>query len=338
MESERYRQEVSLMEYRILGRTGVKVSCLCLGTMGFGDKADEKASAAMFHRCREAGINFFDTADRYSGGRSEEFLGKLIPGCRDEIILNSKVGNPAGKDLNARGSSRRHIMNSIDGSLRRLRTDHLDLYFLHSYDPQTSAEETLRALDDLVRQGKILYPAISNWAAWQIATALGISAREGLARFQCVQPMYNLVKRQAEVEIFPLARFEKLGVIPYSPLGGGLLTGKYGTRSRPEEGRLVKNQQYTRRYGDPVYFEIAERLQQHAKERGVLPAPLALAWVMTHPAVTAPIIGPGNMEQLETYLSALQIQITPEWRAEISALSLEPPLATDRREEQMQGS
>jgi aryl-alcohol dehydrogenase-like predicted oxidoreductase len=163
------------MEYRTLGRTGVQVSRLCFGTMSFGGVADEETSAAMFHRCREAGINFFDTANVYADGRSEEILGRLIADCRDEIILTSKVGFPAGEDVNARGLSRRHI----------------------------PIEETLRALDDLVHQGKILYPAVSNWAAWQITTAMGISAREGLARFECIQPMYNLVKRQAEVEILP---------------------------------------------------------------------------------------------------------------------------------------
>ncbi len=321
------------MEYRILGRTGVRVSCLCLGTMSFGDVADEETSAAMFYRCREAGINFFDTANVYAGGRSEEILGKLIADCRDEIVLTSKVGVQAGDDVNAGGLSRRHLMLAVEDSLRRLGTDRLDLYFLHKFDPDTPIEETLRALDDLVRQGKILYPAVSNWAAWQIATALGISAREGLARFECVQPMYNLVKRQAEVEILPLAQAEQIGVISYSPLGAGLLTGKYSTTARPAVGRLVDNSMYKLRYGDPVYYEIAERFVAHARERGVHPASLAVAWVMSHPAITAPIIGARNVEQLEASLAALEIRMTPEWRAEISALSIEPPSATDRSEE-----
>ena len=321
------------MEYRTLGKTGVKVSCLCLGTMSFGGDADEETSAAMFHRCREAGVNFFDTANVYADGRSEEILGTLIAGCRDEVILTSKVGFPIGEDVNARGLSRRHIMSAVEGSLKRLGTDHVDLYFLHTFDPNTPIEETLRALDDLVRQGKILYPAASNWAAWQIATALGISAREGLARFECIQPMYSLVKRQAEVEILPLAQAEQMGVISYSPLGAGLLTGKYSTTHRPEQGRLLENEMYTKRYGDPTYYEVAEGLTAHAKERGVHPASLAIAWVMSHPAITAPIIGARNVEQLEASLAALDMQMTPEWRAEISALSIEPPSATDRSEE-----
>ena len=178
----------------------------------------------------------------------------------------------------------------------------------------------MRALDDLVRQGKILYPAVSNWAAWQIAKALGISAREGLARFECIQPMYNLVKRQAEVEILAAGQEEQIGVIPYSPLGGGLLTGKYGTEQRPEQGRLVENKMYMQRYGDQPYYEIAERFTEYAGQRNVHPATLAVAWVMAHPAITAPIIGARNVEQLEGSLAALDVEMTPEWRAEISAL------------------
>jgi aryl-alcohol dehydrogenase-like predicted oxidoreductase len=321
------------MEYRILGRTGVKVSQLCFGTMSFGDIADEKTSAAMFHRCREAGINFFDCANVYAGGRSEEILGRLIADCRDKVVITSKVNFPTGDDVNARGLSRRHIMLAVEDSLRRLGTDRIDVYFLHSFDPDTPIEEPLRALDDLVRQGKILYPAVSNWAAWQIAKALGISAHERLARFECIQPMYNLTKRQAEVEILPLAQAEQVGVVSYSPLGGGLLSGKYGTTRRPESGRLVENEMYQKRYGDSFYYEVAERFAEHAKERGVHPASLAVAWVMSHPAVTAPIIGARNLEQLKSSLAALDVDMTAEWRTEISALSIEPPPATDRSEE-----
>ncbi len=321
------------MEYRTLGRTGVRVSSLCFGTMSFGGDADAETAAAMFRRCREAGINFFDCANTYSQGRAEEILGRLIAGCRDEIVLTSKFGFPTGADINAGGSSRRHAMLSVEASLKRLGTDRLDLYFVHRFDPLTPIEGTLRALDDMVHQGKILYPAVSNWAAWQIAKALGIAAREGLARFECIQPMYNLVKRQAEVEILPLAQAERIGAISYSPLGGGLLTGKYGSEQRPERGRLVENPMYTRRYGLPAYFETAGRLSAHARERGVHPAALAVAWVMAHPAITAPIVGARDLAQLEASLGALEVPMTPEWRAEIAALSIEPPPATDRLEE-----
>ena len=321
------------MEYRVLGRTGVKVSQLCFGTMSFGSTADEETSAAMFHRCREAGINFFDCANVYAGGRSEEILGKLIADCRDELVITTKVASAAGDDVNASGLSRRHILMAVEDSLRRLGTDRIDVYFFHKFDDDTPIEESLRAVDDLVRHGKILYPAVSNWAAWQIAKALGISAREGLARFECIQPMYSLAKRQAEVEILPLAQAEQMGVTPYSPLGGGLLTGKYGVGKKPESGRLVENQMYMKRYSLEQYYETAERFTAHAKERGLHPATLGVAWVMSHPAITAPIIGARNVEQLESSLAAVEVAMTDEWRDEISALSIEPPPATDRLEE-----
>jgi aryl-alcohol dehydrogenase-like predicted oxidoreductase len=234
-------------------------------------------------------------------------------------------------------ASRRFLMRQVEASLKRLQTDYIDVYFIHRYDKDTPIDESLRALDDLVTQGKILYPAVSNWAAWQIATALGISAREGLARFEVIQPMYNLVKRQAEVEILPLAQAEQIGVIPYSPLGGGLLTGKYTTSSKPESGRLLEDKMYSVRYGEQIYYEVATRVTEYAAQKGIAVPTLAVAWVMTQPAVTAAIIGARNVVQLEDSLAAVEIGMTPEWRKEISALSPEPPPATDRLEEQKQG-
>ncbi len=321
------------MDYRTVGRTGVKVSNLCFGTMSFGDTADETESARMFERCLDMGINFFDSANVYAGGRSEEILGKLMKGQRDELVITSKVFGKMGEDVNARGLSRRHIVQAVEASLKRLGTDRLDFYFVHQFDHDTPMEETLRALDSLVERGLVLYPAVSNWAAWQIAKALGIAAREQLARFELVQPMYNLVKRQAEVEILPLARSENLGVIPYSPLGGGLLTGKYSTKGKPEQGRLVENKMYTKRYGEALYFEVAEKFTAYAEDKGVHPVTLAVAWVAAHPAVTAPIIGARNVEQLEPSLAAASFDMTGEMRTEISALSPEPPPAHDRSEE-----
>lgn len=322
------------MNYVLLGRTGVKVSELCFGTMSFGATADEAESKRMFQRCLDAGINFFDCANVYAGGRSEEILGDLIQGIRDELVITSKVFGRVGKDVNAGGLSRRHITRAVEDSLRRLKTDRLDLYFVHQFDRNTPIEEVVRALDDLVQAGKIVYPAVSNWAAWQIMKALGISYREGLARFECIQPMYNLVKRQVEVEILPLAQAEQLGVIPYSPLGGGLLTGKYTTKERPAQGRLVENDMYMKRYGVDFYYEVAEKFSEHARARGVHPATLAVAWVLHHPAVTAPIIGARNVEQLEASLAAVEVEMTDEWWQEISNLSYTPPPATDRLEEQ----
>jgi aryl-alcohol dehydrogenase-like predicted oxidoreductase len=324
------------MEYRILGNTGVKVSALCYGTMSFGGEADDDTSAAMYRRCRDAGINFFDCANTYAGGRSEEILGRLMAGARNDLIITSKVYFPVGDDLNARGATRRHIMQAVEDSLHRLNTDRIDVYFIHHFDDETPLEETLRALDDLVSQGKILYPAASNFAAWQVVKSLGISERCGWARFECIQPMYNLVKRQAEVELLPMALSEKIGVISYSPLGGGLLTGKYGREQRPDSGRLMDNKMYQTRYGDPQVYDIAEKFADFARVRGYEPAALAVAWVASHPGITSAIIGSRNLQQLEGSLKAAEIPMTPELRTEVSALSPEPPPATDRNEERTQ--
>lgn len=321
------------MDYRLLGQTGVTVSRLCFGTMSFGGDADEATSAAMYRRCRDAGINFFDCANVYQKGRAEEILGRLIAGERDELVITTKVGFAMGEAANQRGLSRRHIQQSVESSLRRLGTDRIDLYFCHTFDPATPMEETLRALDDLVTAGKVLYLGVSNWAAWQISRALGLSALHGLARFAVIQPMYSLVKRQAEVEILPLALGEGMGVISYSPLGGGLLTGKYRGGQEPEAARLIANPLYHTRYGDQVYHEVTDRYVAYARAHNSHPVTLAVAWVMGHPAITAPIIGARNLEQLEPSLAAAELSLSAEQRAEISALGPEPPPATDRSEE-----
>jgi len=323
------------MKYKILGRTGVLVSELCFGTMTFGSEADETEATRMFSRCREAGINFFDCSNNYGEGKAEMILGNLIRDCRDEVVITTKVSQRIGKDVNALGSSRRHIMLSVEQSLSRLKTDRIDVYFIHHFDPLTPIDETLRALDDLVRQGKVLYLGVSNWSAWQIAKALGISAKEGLARFECIEPMYNLVKRQAEVEILPLAESEQLSVIPYNPLGAGLLTGKYSKTAKPATGRIVEKKQYNQRYSNPQYYEIAERFIHYAQELGVHPATLAISWVKSHPAVTAPIIGARNTEQLEASLAAIDFRMDPEIMDKISSLSIRPGNATDRLEEEL---
>jgi aryl-alcohol dehydrogenase-like predicted oxidoreductase len=321
------------MEYRYLGSTGVQVSMLCFGTMSFGGDADEATSAQLYRRCREAGINFFDCADVYADGRSEDILGRLTTQERDQLVLTSKVYFPTGEDVNASGATRKHIRRSIEGSLRRLQTDYLDIYFIHHFDEVTPLDETLRVLDDLVHQGKVLYIGASNFAAWQVMKGLHISSLKGLAPIAVLQPMYNLVKRQAEVEILPMAEAEGLGVICYSPLGGGLLTGKYTGRTRPELGRLSTNKAYQNRYGESWMSETAERFSAFARERGLDPAGLAVAWAAAHPAMTAPIIGARSLQQLEGSLKATEISMTPELRAEITALSVDPPLATDRTDE-----
>jgi aryl-alcohol dehydrogenase-like predicted oxidoreductase len=287
----------------------------------------------MYQRCRESGINFFDCANVYSAGEAERILGRLMHDERDDLVVTSKVGFPMGQGINDRGLSRRHILAAVEASLSRLNTDRLDILFVHTFDPATPMEETLRALDKLVRDGKILYTGASNWAAWQIALSLGISTQEGLPAFACLQPMYNLAKRQAEVEILPLASDQGLGVISYSPLGGGLLTGKYGPSKRPKSGRLIDNKMYAKRYGDAEVFDTAGRLSHLAEDHGIAPATLAVAWVAAHPAITAPIIGARNVVQLEASLAAAEYDMTDELYAQIGELSPVPPPATDRAEE-----
>jgi aryl-alcohol dehydrogenase-like predicted oxidoreductase len=317
----------------LLGGTGIKISRLALGCMSFGGEADEAASAALFARARDAGVTLFDTADVYNQGRSEEILGRLVAGCRDRVVIATKAYFPTSDDANARGTSRYHLVRAVEGSLRRLGMDYVDLFYLHRWDDMTRLDETLRAVEDLVRAGKVLYPACSNFAAWQVAHALGAQARAGWAPLVAVQPMYNLAKRQAEVELLPMAQSLGIGVIPYSPLGGGLFSGKYGVGRRPDAGRLVSNPMYQVRYGDPRVFEIADGLAAFAAELAVAPAALAVAWVASHPGVTSVLLGARSVEQLDASLGAADLYLDAPTRARISALSPEPPPATDRNEE-----
>ena len=324
------------MKYRYLGNTGIQVSGLCMGTMTFGREADKAESKAMFKNCRDAGINFFDCANVYSEGRAEIILGELIADCRDELIVTSKFGSSMGTGLNDGGGSRRHLAASLEASLRRLNTDYLDIYFLHLFDEHTPLEETLRALDDVVAQGKVRYTGVSNFAAWQIAKGLGVSAQHGLTPFHCVQPMYNLVKRQAEVEILPLAQSENLAVISYNPLGGGILSGKYGKQRQSAQGRLTGDDMYQKRYGEQWMYDAAIKFTQFAADNGYHPVSLAVAWVAHHPALTAPIMGARNVEQLKDSLRSADIEMSPDLYNEICRLTPAPPPATDRSENQVE--
>lgn len=321
------------METTFLGHTGVRVSRLCLGTMPFGGDVDEGLAAALFARAREAGINHFDCADVYNRGAAETILGRLAAPCRDQLVIATKAYFPTGDGPNDRGASRYHLVRAVEASLRRLGTDRLDLFYLHRFDDRTAVDETARALEDLVRAGKILYPAASNFAAWQAMKLLGIQQRLGAQPLAAIQPMYNLAKRQAEVELLPLAAAEGLAVFPYSPLGGGLLAGRYGEDERPGDGRLVVNQMYAVRYAAAENYAIAGGFRRIAAREGVHPASLAIAWVLAHPAVTAPILGVKSLAQLEIGLRSLEVTMTPELHAELSALSPAPPPATDRNEE-----
>lgn len=323
------------MKTRLLGTTGVRVSSVGLGTMSFGGDADEATSQALFDRAFDAGVNLFDTADMYGSGRSEELLGKFVRarGVRDRVVLATKAYFPMGEAPTDRGSSRFHLVRAVEASLRRLGTDRIDLFYLHRWDDDTALESTLRALEDLVRQGKILYPAVSNFAAWQAAEALGLARALGLSPIVATQPMYNLAKRQVEVEILPHARAAGLAVIPYSPLGGGLFTGKYGAGKAPEAGRLVESKAYRIRYGAEHVRPLAEAFAAVAAREGVHPATLAVAWVRSHPDVTAPLLGARNVEQLEPSLAGAEFEMSAALREELCALTPAPPSPTDRNEE-----
>ena len=321
-----------MINLKLLGRTGLRVSPLCFGTMSFGGDADAGEAARLYAAVRERGINFLDCADTYQKGRAEEILGRLMAHERDELIVTTKCHQPMGADPNAQGSNRRHILRAVEASLRRLGTDRVEVLFLHRWDDTVPVEETLRALEDLVRAGKVLHIGVSNWTAWQTALGLGIADRHGWSRIDLIQPMYSLVKRQAEVEILPLACDQGLGVMTYSPLGGGLLSGKYAGGAA-NAGRIVENRMYANRYGDARLHQTAARFADFARERGVHPVTLAVAWVAGHPDVSCPIIGARSVEQLAPALDALDFAMSPELRAEIAALAPAPPSATDRSEE-----
>jgi aryl-alcohol dehydrogenase-like predicted oxidoreductase len=237
--------------------------------------------------------------------------------------------------VNARGNSRRHLTRALEASLKRLQTDRVEILYLHMHDPLVPVDEAMRALEDLVRSGKVIYPAVSNWSAWQAQRAVDIQERNNWARLQVMQPMYNLVKRQAEVEILPMAQANGVSVFPYSPAAAGLLSGKYSNKSG--EGRIATNKMYTARYGEPWMHEVADKFVAFCKQRDMHPVSAAVAWVAAHPGVTAPIIGARSLEQLQASLDSLKIDMTPDLYSSIAALSRTPPPATDRLEEQKKG-
>jgi aryl-alcohol dehydrogenase-like predicted oxidoreductase len=299
--------------------------------MSFGGDADEAASAEMFKATRDVGINFYDTADQYNKGKSEEILGELMRGSREDLVIATKTFNPTGEDRNAKGNSRRHLTRALDASLKRLQTDRVEILYLHMHDARVPVEEAMRALEDAVRAGKVLYPAISNWSAWQVQQALGVQDANRWARIQAIQPMYNLVKRQAEVELLPMAAANSVSVFPYSPAAAGLLSGKY---SQKGSGRLTTNKMYTARYGEEWMHEVADKFVAFCKQRGMHPVSTAVAWVGAHPAVTAPIVGARSLQQLQASLDSVKIEMGQALWNELAALSRTPPPATDRLEEQ----
>jgi aryl-alcohol dehydrogenase-like predicted oxidoreductase len=293
------------MEYRKLGQTGLMVSELCLGTMTFGNEADEQTSKRITDRFVEAGGNFVDTANVYSRGVSEEITGRVIRDYREDVVVATKFRFPMGEGPNDSGASRKHIISACEASLRRLDTDYIDLYQIHCWDSSTPIEETLSALDDLVRAGKVRYIGCSNFTGWQIEKSVRVSEREGLARFDCLQPQYSLVVRDIEHEVLPVSREEGLGVIPWSPLAGGLLTGKYSREDAPPENtRMASWGDTWKRHSTSEKFDIVDRVCEIADSRGKEPAQIALSWVKDRPGVTSPIIGARNVEQLDKNLGA----------------------------------
>lgn len=308
------------MKYIRLGNTGLKVSRLCLGTMTYGSPQwrewvlSEEESRPFIERSLEAGINFFDTADMYSLGESEAVLGRALKefAKREQVIIATKVFNPMSDDPNDRGLSRKHIFNSINASLRRLQTDYVDLYQIHRWDNETPIEETLEALHDLVKAGKIRYIGASSMYAWQFAKALYLADLHGWTRFVSMQNHYNLVYREEEREMLPLCRAEGIGVIPWSPLARGFLAGNRQKETKGETTRAKTDDFAHQLYYQDSDFHVVDRVVELAQKRGTAPAQIALAWLLHQPGVTAPIIGASKMNHLEDALAALEIELTHE--------------------------
>lgn len=318
-----------------LGKTGLVISDLVMGTMAFGGDADAKESRKLFETCFEHDIFTFDCADVYNGGKAEELLGKFTSKAREKFVIISKGGLPGGTMTNSGGAGRKHLRNALEQSLRRLKTDYIDVYFVHKFDPQTPLEETFRTLDTFVREGKVHFIGVSNFSAWQTQKALDLCQWLDLEQISCVQPMYNLVKRQCEVEILPQALAEGLGVIPYSPLGAGILTGKYGScKDDSVKGRLNRIEMYRARYGQGWMFQTADKFIGFCRDCGLEPVATAIAWVKSHPAVSAPILGARSVSQLGPQLESRNVDMASSLRDEISQLSVTPAPATDRIEEQ----
>ncbi|NQU44809.1 aldo/keto reductase [bacterium] len=308
------------MEYRNYGRTGIKVTPLCLGCMMFGGRTTKEDSADIIDRALNGGLNFLDTANAYSRGLSEEAVGAALArnGKRDRIILATKVFAPMDKeDPNMQGNSRRHIIQQCDASLKRLQTDYIDIYQIHRPMPEIAIDETLRALDDLVRAGKVRYIGTSTFASWQIMEGLWASKELGLNRFVSEQPPYNLLDRSIERELIPMAQTYGLALIPWSPLAGGFLTGKYRRGQEPPEGARLKKNPRTDKVLVDSAFDVLEGAEAIAKDKGCSVSQLALAWCAQQPGITSAIIGPRTMEQLEDNLKALDVDITEEDRKRI---------------------
>jgi aryl-alcohol dehydrogenase-like predicted oxidoreductase len=312
------------MDYRLLGRTGVRVSPLCLGTMNFGAATDEPASVRIVHAALDAGLNFVDTADVYNEGRSEEFLGRALAGRRDQVVLATKVHFRVGPGPNDSGNSRLHILRACDDSLQRLQTDYIDLYQVHRPSDEIPVDETLGALTDLVRAGKVRYLGCSTHPAWMVMEALATSERLGLARYVSEQPPYNLLDRRIENELVPLALRHRLAILPWAPLAQGVLAGRYDAEAPPPDSRAgrLPGSIYAQRV-TPRGIAAGRRFADLAREHGLTPGQFALLWCKDQPGVTAPIVGPRTMAQLADVLPVLEMRLSAEQQAACDAIN--PP-------------
>jgi len=310
------------MEYRVLGRSGLKVSRLCLGAMMFGGATDAPTSERLIARAADAGCNFLDTADNYNGGRSEEVVGAAIAGNRHHWVLATKLANPMGRGLNERGLSRAWVMREAEASLRRLKTECIDVLYLHKEDHETPLETTVAALGDLVRAGKIRHFGLSNYRAWRIAAICAICDRLGIDRPVVCQPYYNIMNRQPEVEVIPASVAHGMAVVPYSPLARGVLTAKYQPDAPPPNDSRAARQDKRMMETEwrPESLAIAQRIKAHAAANGISPGHFAIGWVLANRLVTSTICGPRTEEHLEDYLAALAYRFTPADEALVEEL------------------
>lgn len=311
------------MEFKLLGKSGIAVSELCLGTMTYGNTTSEADSIEMIHRFLDMNGNFIDTADVYVGGKSEELVGKAIRHRRSDVILATKVRFATSKNINHVGLTRKHILDGVEASLRRLHTDYIDLYQVHAWDHFTPIEETLRTLDDLVTSGKVRYIGCSNFYAWHLMKSLSYSDFNRYARFISIQPQYSLVNREMDREVLPLCIEEKVGVIPWAPIGGGFLTGKYHKQDVPTEGRLGTDKgesSWENRYKDKN-FEILATVKEIAGERGKTPVQVALNWLLSKEGITSPIFGARTLEQFDENMGSIGWRLTEEEWNRLDAVS-----------------
>ena len=310
------------MDYRNLGKSGLKVSRICLGTNNFGGQISEEASIKIVNSALDCGINVVDTANVYTGGKSEEIIGNAVKGRRDEVIIATKVGFGTGEVPNQAGLSRKHILSQVEHSLNRLQTDFIDIYYLHRFDPETPLEETLRTFDGLVRSGKVRYVACSNFSAWQIAKAHEICETHDLEKLIAVQPPYNLLQRDIEKDIIPYCQQEGLGILTYTPLMGGFLTGKYSKDAHPPTGsRFEHNPRLWERANKESNFAVLEQVESVANDVGISILKLAISWILKNPAITAPIVGASSAEQIEENCKTNEINLNDETYQKLNELT-----------------